>query len=82
MRLFNNDIHLPFYKMPLEADDQARVDEAIRESGANPSDDRVLVRNTPDSQKLGPLTVMCTILNRTIGECSDSYPCKHVSRRN
>ncbi|KAI4196732.1 MAG: hypothetical protein LQ350_006378 [Teloschistes chrysophthalmus] len=53
--------------MPLEADDQARVDEAIRESGANPSDDRVLVRNTPDSQKLGPLTVMCTILNRTIG---------------
>ncbi|KAL8661586.1 MAG: hypothetical protein Q9202_005472 [Teloschistes flavicans] len=53
--------------MPLEADDQARVDEAIRESGADPSDDRVLVRSTPDSQKLGPGTVMCTILNRTIG---------------
>ncbi|KAI4099553.1 MAG: hypothetical protein L6R37_005906 [Teloschistes peruensis] len=53
--------------MPLEVDDQARVDEAIRESGANPSDDRVLVRNTPESQKLGPGTVMCTILNRTIG---------------
>ncbi|KAL8691465.1 MAG: hypothetical protein Q9218_003309 [Villophora microphyllina] len=53
--------------MPLEADDQARVDEAIRESGANPSDDRVLVRNASDSQKLGPGTVICTILNRTIG---------------
>ncbi len=53
--------------MPLDQEDQARVAEAIRESGANSSGDRVLVLSAPDSQKLGPATVMCTILNRTIG---------------
>ncbi|KAL8816447.1 MAG: hypothetical protein Q9223_004542, partial [Gallowayella weberi] len=53
--------------MPLEADDQARVDDAIRESGAEASGNRVLVLNPSDSQKLGPFTVICTILNRTIG---------------
>ncbi|KAL8735934.1 MAG: hypothetical protein Q9166_000496 [cf. Caloplaca sp. 2 TL-2023] len=53
--------------MPLEADDQARVDVAIRESGADPSGNRVLILNASDSQKLGPFTVICTILNRTIG---------------
>ncbi|KAL9592481.1 MAG: hypothetical protein Q9179_006677 [Wetmoreana sp. 5 TL-2023] len=53
--------------MPLEADDQARVDNAIRESGADPSGNRVLVLDASDSQKLGPFTVICTILNRTIG---------------
>ena len=53
--------------MPLEADDQARVDEAIREAGADPSESKVLVLNAADSQKLGPFSVICTILNRTIG---------------
>ncbi|KAL8953687.1 MAG: hypothetical protein Q9222_000471 [Ikaeria aurantiellina] len=53
--------------MPLEADDQARVDEAIRESGADPTGSRVLVLNADDPQKLGPGTVICTMLNRTIG---------------
>lgn len=53
--------------MPLEANDQARVDDAIRESGVDPSKNRVLVLNASDSQKLGPFTVICTILNRTIG---------------
>ncbi|KAL8715355.1 MAG: hypothetical protein Q9220_000688 [cf. Caloplaca sp. 1 TL-2023] len=53
--------------MPLEADDQARVDEAIRDSGADPTANRVLVLNAADSQKLGPGTVICTMLNRTIG---------------
>ncbi|KAL8677593.1 MAG: hypothetical protein Q9186_006002 [Xanthomendoza sp. 1 TL-2023] len=53
--------------MPLEADDQARVDEAIKESGADASENRVLVLNASDTQKLSPFTVICTILNRTIG---------------
>ncbi|KAL8928810.1 MAG: hypothetical protein Q9208_001588 [Pyrenodesmia sp. 3 TL-2023] len=54
-------------KMPLEADDQARVDEAIRESGSDATGNRILVLNPADSQKLGPGTVICTILNRVIG---------------
>jgi len=58
--------------MPLDQEDQARVAEAIRESGANSSGDRVLVLSAPDSQKLGPATVMCAILNRTIGAYLDS----------
>ncbi|KAL8757213.1 MAG: hypothetical protein Q9184_004273 [Pyrenodesmia sp. 2 TL-2023] len=53
--------------MPLEADDQARVDEAIRESRTDSTGHRILVLNPADSQKLGPGTVICTILNRTIG---------------
>ena len=53
--------------MPLEADDQARVDEAIREAGADLSESKVLVLNAADSQKLGPLTVICIMLNRMIG---------------
>ena len=53
--------------MPLEADDQARVDDAIRESQADPNANRVLVLDTEDSQKLGPFTVICTMWNRTIG---------------
>ncbi len=58
--------------MPLDQEDQARVAEAIRESGAHSGGDRVLVLSAPDSQKLGPATVMCTILNRTIGTYHDS----------
>lgn len=56
-----------FNQMPLEADDQARVDEAIRESGSDPTGHRILVLDPADSQKLGPGTVICTILNRIIG---------------
>lgn len=52
--------------MPLEADDQARVDEAIREAGTDPSG-HLLVLNASNPQKLGPGTVICIILNRTIG---------------
>ncbi|KAL8898588.1 MAG: hypothetical protein Q9207_006621 [Kuettlingeria erythrocarpa] len=64
--------------MPLEADDQARVDEAIRESGTDPSGHRVLVLNASDSQKLGPGTVICTILNRTIGS---HIPSSQITKR-
>ncbi|KAL6716587.1 hypothetical protein ACLMJK_006154 [Lecanora helva] len=52
--------------MPLEADDQRRVDEAIAEAEANAST-KLLVRDASEHQKLGPVTVACTILNRTIG---------------
>lgn len=55
--------------MPLEADDQQRVDEATAEAGADGST-KLLVRDATESQKLGPVTVICTILNRTIGECN------------
>ena len=53
--------------MPLEADDQKKVDDAIQEIGADPTGTKVLVLNAAKSQKLGPFTVACTILNRTIG---------------
>ncbi|KAK4693144.1 hypothetical protein P7C71_g4203, partial [Lecanoromycetidae sp. Uapishka_2] len=52
--------------MPLDADDQARVDEGLREA-AHLGQTGILVQNAADSQKLGPVTVGCTILNRTIG---------------
>ena len=52
--------------MPLEADDQQRVDEAIAEAGDEGST-KIVVRNATEFQKLGPITVICTILNRTIG---------------
>lgn len=52
--------------MPLEADDQQRVDEAIAEAGVDGST-KLLVRDVTEYQKLGPITVICTILNRTIG---------------
>ena len=54
--------------MPFEADDQQRVDEAIAEAKANDST-KILVRDATEHQKLGPFTVICTILNRTIGGC-------------
>ena len=53
--------------MFLEADDQARIDKLQGEADAN-GDTRRFVRNASESQKLGPLTVMCMIINRTIGE--------------
>ena len=53
--------------MPLEADDQKKVDDAIQEIGADSTGTKVLVLNATESQKLGPFTVACTILNRTIG---------------
>lgn len=52
--------------MPLEADDQQRVDDAIREAEGST---KLLVRDPAESQKLGPFDVMCTIWNRTIGSC-------------
>lgn len=55
--------------MVLEADDQQRVDDAIAEATSKGST-KLLVRDPDESQKLGPLTVICTILNRTIGLCS------------
>ena len=53
--------------MLLEADDQARIDKLKSEADAN-GETRRFVRNASESQKLGPLTVICMILNRTIGE--------------
>ena len=53
--------------MPLEDDDQKRVDEAITEVGADGST-KLLVLNASECHKLGPVTVICMILNRTFGE--------------
>ena len=53
--------------MLLEADDQARIDKLKSEADAN-GDTRRFVRNVSESQKLGPWTVICMIINRTIGE--------------
>lgn len=52
--------------MPLEDDDQKRVDEAIVEAGVDGST-KLLVLNASESHKLGPVTVICMILNRTVG---------------
>jgi len=52
--------------MPLEADDQERVDEALREA-AHLGATGILVQSADEAQKLGPVTVACTIFNRTIG---------------
>ena len=54
--------------MPLEADDRQKVNDAIQEIGADSSGTKVLVLSAAESQKLGPFTVGCTILNRTIGK--------------
>ena len=53
--------------MPLEKDDQRRVDQAREEVGADKSGTRLLVLNASETQKLGFWTVVCTILNRSIG---------------
>lgn len=52
--------------MPLEDDDQKRVDEAITEAGIDGST-KLVVLNASESHKLGPVTVICMILNRTVG---------------
>ncbi|KAL8836843.1 MAG: hypothetical protein Q9176_006077 [Flavoplaca citrina] len=52
--------------MPLTAADQRRVDEAEAEAEAAGST-KLLVRSPDDTEKLGSVTVMCLILNRTIG---------------
>ena len=58
--------------MPLTEADQRRVEEAEAEAQA-PGSSKLLVRSPPDSQKLGSITVMCLILNRTIGEHSKTH---------
>ena len=57
--------------MPLTEADQRRVDEAEAEARAAGSS-KLLVRNPSDAQKLGSMTVMCLIINRTIGELHQS----------
>ncbi|KAL8770393.1 MAG: hypothetical protein Q9209_003819 [Squamulea sp. 1 TL-2023] len=52
--------------MPLTEADQRRVDEAEAEAEAAGAS-KLLIRSPPDIQKLGSITVMCLILNRTIG---------------
>ena len=60
--------------MPLEDDDQARIDEAIEEAEANRAT-KVIVHNASEFQKLGPLTVICMILNRTFGKKTGTAAC-------
>ncbi|KAL8924119.1 MAG: hypothetical protein Q9208_004256 [Pyrenodesmia sp. 3 TL-2023] len=52
--------------MPLTEADQKRVEAAEAEAEAAGSS-KILIRSPPDSQKLGSFTVMCLIMNRTIG---------------
>ena len=59
--------------MPLEADDQARVDQAMAEVGTDDSGTRLIVMNASQRQKLGFVAVFCTVLNRAIGK-SPSIP--------
>ncbi|KAI4181528.1 MAG: hypothetical protein LQ346_006757 [Caloplaca aetnensis] len=52
--------------MPLTEADQRRVDAAeaeVEKAGSS----KLLVRSPPEPQKLGSFTVMCLIINRTIG---------------
>ena len=58
--------HNIYSTMVLEEDDQRRVDEAVKEA-ENGGSTKVLVRNASRAQKLGPITVICMIFNRTIG---------------
>ena len=48
-----------------------RIDEAEKEAAAAGSA-KVLVRDPTESQKLSPFTVICILLNRMIGESSES----------
>ena len=59
--------------MPLEEDDQKRVDQAIEEVGADESGTRLLVLNASQTQKLGFWTVICTVVNRSIGISLKTY---------
>ena len=65
--------------MPLEADDQKKVDDAIQGIGADPTGTKVLVLNAAESQKLGRFTVACTILNRSIGMSILHLVCRRLS---
>ena len=53
--------------MPLEEDDQARVDAAEDRARAGGSN-QIVVRSPSDAHKMGPVTVACMIFNRTIGK--------------
>lgn len=53
--------------MPLEEDDQLRVDQAIEDVGKDGSGTRLLVLNASQTQKLGFWTVVATVINRAIG---------------
>lgn len=53
--------------MPLEDDDQRRVDQAMREVGTDRSGTRLLVLNASQKQRLGYWTVFCALVNRAIG---------------
>ena len=54
--------------MPLEDDDQRRVDQAMDEVGADNSGIRLLVLNASQKQRLGFWTVVCAVINRSIGK--------------
>ena len=54
-------------RMPLEKDDQDKVDQAMEEVGSDTTGTRLAVVNAPQAQKLGFWTVLCTVLNRAIG---------------
>ena len=64
--------HIKHLTMPLTAADQRRVEEAEAEAEAAGST-KLLVRSPDDTEKLGSLTVMCLILNRTIGVCDIGF---------
>ena len=53
--------------MPLEEDDQVRVDRAMDDVGADSSGTRLLVLNASHAQKLGYWTIVCTVINRSVG---------------
>ena len=53
--------------MPLEDDDQLRVDRAMEEVGTDDTGTRLLVLSASKTQKLGFWAVFCTVLNRAIG---------------
>lgn len=64
--------------MPLTEADQRRVEEAEAEAEAS-SSTKLLVRSPSDAQKLGSITVMCLILNRTIGKLDTPSTVKESS---
>ena len=51
------------------------MDDALREAG-NLGENGIVIQNVPESQKLGQLTVACTIFNRTIGLLIDDFLCQ------
>ena len=53
--------------MPLEDDDQRRVDQVMEEMGADKSGTRLLVLGTSQTQRLGFWMVVCIVVNRSIG---------------